>query len=70
MALTCSFCGRQEADCPGGLYSRGSSWLTVSICQYCCRVALRALGGLEEARVIPIGRCRPRIEPPEPPEAA
>jgi len=49
----CTYCGRDEKDCPGGIWRGGRNRLD-GICIYCARMALRALGGLEPARVLPI----------------
>lgn len=65
--MWCAHCGRREEDCPNGIW-RGGRTGSEGICVYCARAALRALGDIEPAGVIPIYRAKARLA--EPPEAA
>jgi hypothetical protein len=52
--MFCKFCGRKDGDCPCGIWRGPQIKGSEGICIYCARAALRALGGMEEAPVVPI----------------
>lgn len=64
--MRCYFCGRNEEDCPGGIW-RGGRNGSEGVCAYCARAALRALDpfGTASGTV----RLLPRLRP-DPPDAA
>jgi hypothetical protein len=76
MGHTCAFCGRLEADCPGGLWHLNFPRLRhprdPAICRYCLRTGLRSVGIAGEiipAEPVPIWRGRRAtllLGPPDP----